>query len=98
MSKISIILIIIIVVVIILIGSLLYVSLTQRSASVSSTQQNNTVTNVQSGVTPTPINVSSTNSKDISDAAINGDLSAIDTQMRGLVIDSNNINQSLNNQ
>ena len=98
MSKISIILIIIIVVVIILIGGLLYVSLTQRPVSVSSTQQNNTVTNVQSSATPTPVNVSSVNPKDTSDAAINGDLSVVDTHMSGLVIDSNNINQSLNSQ
>lgn len=89
MSKISIILVIIIALVIIIIGGLLYVSLTQHSASVSSNQKNNTTI-----ATPTPTNVSS----DTSDAAINSDLLNVDKQMSGLVTDSNNINQSLNNQ
>ena len=85
---------IIIVAVIAIIGALLYVSLNQRPISMTSTQQNNT-----QSVTPTPVgSVSSSNPQDTSDAAINSDLSAIDIQMNGLTVDSNNVNQSVNNQ
>ena len=92
MSKISII-IIIVVVIVVAGGAWWYISYLQRPITGVPAQQSTAVNNVQNA----PV-VSGGNTPDNSDAAINGDLSAIDSQMNNLNTDSNNIDQSLTNQ
>ena len=97
MSKTYIIVIIIVVIVVVAGGAWWYISSSQKPVSVAPTQQNVATNSSQNGTQATG-SVSSANPQDTSDASINSDLSAIDTQMTGLNTDSNNVNQSLNNQ